>query len=302
MNHGKDAPVEGRAAGGAGRLPRWLLQPVRAGGALRRTEELLSEHGLHTVCRSARCPNRMECFSRGTATFMILGDVCTRDCAFCAVEKGVPAPPDPGEPRRLAEAARRMGLGYVVVTSVTRDDLEDGGSGLFALTVREVREALPGAGVELLVPDFAGRRGCLERVLEAGPDVLNHNLETVRRLYGRVRPGAGYERSLELLERASGADPRPVVKSGVMVGLGESRQELRETFADLAAAGCDILTIGQYLRPRTGRLEVERFYTPQEFDELRLEAEEAGIGVVVSAPLVRSSYRAEESCKDLVGR
>jgi len=282
------------AAEGAGRLPRWLLQPVRAGRAMRQVEDALSRHRLNTVCRSARCPNRMECFSRGTATFMILGDVCTRRCAFCGVDKGTPAPPDPGEPERLAEAAAALGLRYVVVTSVTRDDLTDGGAGHFARTVERLRCVLPQAGIELLVPDFAGRWESLRMVLESRPLVLNHNLETVERLYPLVRPGASYPRSLGLLARSADWPERPLVKSGLMVGLGEDRRELRRTFAHLAEAGCDILTLGQYLRPRAGCLEVRKFYRPEEFDELKAEAEESGIPRVFSAPLVRSSYRAEE--------
>jgi len=301
MSAGAKAAAAGNAGVGAKRLPRWFLQPVRAGGSMRRVEGLLEEQRLHTVCEEARCPNRMECFSRGTATFMVLGNVCTRRCAFCGVEKGAAAPLDPGEPRRLAEAARRLGLEHVVVTSVTRDDLPDGGAEHFAQTVRALRERVPGAGIEVLVPDFAGDPRSLETVLESGPDVLNHNLETVERLYPTARPGAGYRRSLQLLKRASEAVPRPLVKSGVMVGLGETLQELRRAFADLAAAGCDILTLGQYLRPRAGCLEVDRFYTPGEFDALRREAEEAGIRRVVSAPLVRSSYRAGECLRGMDG-
>ncbi len=285
----------GKASGGVDeRLPRWFLQPVRAGRDMRRVEDALSRHRLNTVCRSARCPNRMECFSRGTATFMVLGDVCTRRCRFCGVDKGAPGPVDPREPERLAEAAASLGLRYVVVTSVTRDDLPDGGAGHFRRTVEELRKRLPEAGIELLVPDFAGRRESLEAVLGSRPLVLNHNVETVERLYERVRPGASYARSLELLKRSAEEPEGPMVKSGLMVGLGESRRELRRTFAQLAGVGCDILTLGQYLRPRAGCLDVQRFYPPEEFEELKAEAEEAGINRVFASPLVRSSYRAEE--------
>lgn len=277
------------------RLPRWFLQPVRSGGNMREVEELLKRYELHTVCESARCPNRMECFSRGTATFMIMGDRCTRGCAFCGVEKGEPLPLEPEEPARVAEVARRLGLDHVVVTSVTRDDLPGGGAGHFAATIRAVRESLPEAGIEVLVPDFEGSDESLSTVAEAEPNVLNHNLETVRKLYRRVRPEADYLRSLRLLRVAKELHPGLVTKSGLMVGLGERREQLEEAFLDLAQAGCDILTLGQYLRPHPGCLEVERFWEPREFEELEDIARSCGLREVVSAPLVRSSYRARES-------
>ncbi|MBC7253695.1 MAG: lipoyl synthase [Actinobacteria bacterium] len=280
------------------RMPRWFHRPVLAGRELREVEGLLRDLRLNTVCRSAKCPNRMECYSRRTATFMILGETCTRNCAFCGVPKGVPAPLDPEEPARVARAAAALGLSHVVVTSVTRDDLPDGGAAHFAATVREVRRRLPGATVEVLTPDFRGNPGALMAVLSERPEVFNHNLETVEELYGRVRPGADYRRSLRLLEAARKWCPEVRTKSGVMVGLGETREQMRRLFRDLAAVGCDMLTIGQYLRPGREQLEVERFLSPEEFAELRAEAEEAGIPVVASAPLVRSSYRARELMED----
>lgn len=276
------------------RMPRWLHRPVLAGRELREVDALLRDLELHTVCESARCPNRMECFSRRTATFMLLGDVCTRDCSFCGVTKGIPEPPDAGEPERVAEAAASLGLEHVVMTSVTRDDLEDGGASQFAAAVRAVRARLPRATVEVLTPDFRGEREALRRVLEAGPQVFNHNLETVEELYPEVRPGADYRRSLEMLRAAKVVAPRVLTKSGIMVGLGESRAQLRRLFRDLADAGCDMLTIGQYLRPSRAQRKVARFLPPREFAELGKEAEEAGVPMVASAPLVRSSYRAGE--------
>ncbi|MBC7252400.1 MAG: lipoyl synthase [Actinobacteria bacterium] len=281
------------------RMPRWFHRPVLAGRDLREVEGLLRDLRLNTVCRSAKCPNRMECFSRRTATFMILGGTCTRDCSFCGVPKGVPDPLDPGEPERVATAAAALGLSHVVVTSVTRDDLPDGGAAHFAATIRELRERLPEATVEVLVPDFRGRLRSLETVLRERPEVLNHNLETVEELYPRVRPRADYRLSLRLLEAARERCPEVRTKSGLMVGLGETRKQLRRLFRDLAAVGCDMLTIGQYLRPGREQLEVERFLSPEEFAELKAEAEEAGIPVVASAPLVRSSYRARELMEDI---
>lgn len=277
------------------RLPRWFLQPVRSGGNMREVEELLKRYELNTVCESARCPNRMECFARGTATFMIMGDRCTRGCVFCGVKKGEPLPLDEGEPQRVAEVAKRLELEHVVVTSVTRDDLDDGGAGHFAATIRAVHEALPEASVEVLVPDFQGSEESLATVVQACPNVFNHNLETVRRLYRKVRPQAEYQRSLRLLRLAKELNSDLVSKSGLMVGLGEKREELEAAFFDLARAGCDILTLGQYLRPRASCLEVERFWEPREFAELEDIARGCGLREVVSAPLVRSSYRAKES-------
>jgi len=276
------------------RMPRWLHRPVRAGRDMREVDAILRGHGLHTVCESAKCPNRMECYSSRTATFMLLGEVCSRDCAFCAVDKGIPREVDGKEPDRVGEAAEKMGLEHIVMTSVTRDDLPDGGAAHFAAAIRAVKSRLPQATVEVLTPDFQGDLDSLRTVLDEGPDVFNHNLETVEELYPGVRPRADYHRSLGLLRAAGDMRPRAGIKSGLMVGLGETRPQLRRLFRDLAEAGCDMLTIGQYLRPSREQLKVERFLSPHEFEELAGEAEEAGISMVASAPFVRSSYRARE--------
>jgi lipoic acid synthetase len=276
------------------RMPRWLHRPLRAGRNMHEVNAILRGLDLHTVCESAKCPNRMECFSCRTATFMLLGDVCTRNCSFCSVAKGRPGAVDTGEPEKVAQAAASMGLKHVVMTSVTRDDLPDGGAHHFAAAIRAVRRILPGATVEVLTPDFQGDEKALQVVLAESPDVFNHNLETVEALYAVVRPQADYGRSLQLLRAADRISPRTRIKSGLMVGLGESRDQLRGTFRDLADAGCDMLTIGQYLRPSREQLRVERFLSPLEFEELGIEAEEAGMRLVASAPFVRSSYRARE--------
>jgi lipoic acid synthetase len=248
---------------------------------------------LHTVCEEAHCPNLGDCWSRGTATFMILGDVCTRACGFCAVKTGLPSrPPDPVEPRRVAEAVARMGLRHAVITSVNRDDRRDGGAGAFADCIREIRAAVPACTVEVLVPDFKGNWDALEVVLAARPDILNHNTETVPRLYRRVRPGARFARSLDLLRRAREA--RLLTKSGIMVGLGEEWSEVEETIRAIREPGTDVLTVGQYLRPSTAHLPVARYYTPEEFEALGRFARGLGYRHVESGPLVRSSYHAEE--------
>jgi lipoic acid synthetase len=247
---------------------------------------------LNTVCEEAHCPNLGECWGRGTATFMILGEVCTRACGFCAVKTGLPgAPPDPDEPRRVADAVARMGLRHAVVTSVNRDDQPDGGALVFAATIREIRARVPGCAVEVLIPDFKGRWDALQAVADARPDVLNHNVETVPRLYRSARSGASFPRSLELLRRSKAAGL--LTKSGVMVGLGEEREEIEETIQAIRSSGTDILTVGQYLRPSLQHLAVRRYYSPEEFDELRAFALALGFAHVESGPLVRSSYRAE---------
>jgi lipoic acid synthetase len=247
---------------------------------------------LNTVCEEAHCPNVGECWGRGTATFMILGEVCTRACGFCAVRTGLPGrPPDAGEPGRVAEAVARMGLRHAVVTSVNRDDVADGGASIFAATIREVRARVPSCTVEVLIPDFKGRWDALQAVVDARPDVLNHNVETVPRLYRSARPGASFPRSLELLQRSKEAGL--VTKSGIMVGLGEERSEVEETIRAIRSAGTDILTVGQYLRPSPQHLAVQRYCSPEEFDELRAFALALGFAHVESGPLVRSSYRAE---------
>ena len=275
------------------RLPPWIRIRIPADGQYDVVHRALESGGLNTVCRSAHCPNEHECFNRGTATFMILGRVCTRNCSFCAVETGRPGAPDPGEPGRLAAAARSLGLTHVVVTSVTRDDLPDGGAAHFARTIESLRREVPLASVEVLTPDFRGDRCCVETVLAAGPDVFNHNVETVRRLQKRIRPSADYDRSLAVLAMAAAWRPAVRVKSGLMVGLGETDAEIDETMADLRAAGCGLLTIGQYLAPSSGHAPVARFVDPERFAHFGRRALELGFSAVASAPLVRSSYRAE---------
>lgn len=274
--------------------PPWLKVRMPGGANYQRLKALMREQQLHTVCEEAHCPNMGECWEAGTATFMILGDVCTRACAFCAVTSGRPGgPPDPGEPKRVAFAVAQMGLAHAVVTSVNRDDQPDGGSGIFAETIRWIRRLSPGTTVEVLIPDFLGNWRALDTVLAAAPEILNHNTETVPRLYARVRPKARYERTLELLERAGMHTPRPVTKTGIMLGLGETRDEVLEVMRDLRAVECDVLTIGQYLQPTPKHLPVVRYVPPEEFDELRAEGLALGFKHVESGPLVRSSYHAE---------
>jgi lipoic acid synthetase len=260
---------------------------------------LMRERRLHTVCEEARCPNIGECWEAGTATFMILGDTCTRACAFCAVKSGRPLPLDTGEPLRVAQAVRRMGVRHAVVTSVNRDDEPDGGAAVFAATIRWIRRLSPGTSVEVLIPDFVGNWDALATVMAARPEILNHNTETVPRLYRRVRPKARYERSLELLRRAKEMDPDGITKTGVMVGLGETRHELLTVMTDLVDAGCDVLTVGQYLRPSVKHAPVERYYRPEEFEELAEEGRRLGLRHVEAGPLVRSSYHAERQVAGL---
>jgi lipoic acid synthetase len=274
--------------------PKWLRRRLPTGPEYEKIRRLLAGRGLNTVCQAAMCPNQFECFADGTATFMILGDRCTRQCGFCAVAHAPPqGPPDPTEPERVAEAVELLDLNYAVVTSVTRDDLDDGGAGLFAETIRDIRRRRPQTLVEVLIPDLQGNRKALAAIIEAGPQVLNHNMETVPRLYPQVRPQAVYQRSLELLRRARELDPQLATKSGLMVGLGESREELPQVWADLRQVGCNILTMGQYLQPTADNLKVERFVTPEEFAELEEKALAAGFTAVAAGPFVRSSYQAE---------
>ncbi|MCL6611249.1 MAG: lipoyl synthase [Peptococcaceae bacterium] len=276
------------------RFPEWLKKKLPPGGDIQATRGLIGGLGLNTVCSSAMCPNLGECFARKTATFMILGDKCTRNCRFCAVEKGRPSPPDPAEPARVAGAVAALGLRHAVVTSVTRDDLPDGGASQFVETIRAIRERQPGTTVEVLTPDFGGRFKSIDAVAAARPEVYNHNLETVPRLYRRVRPGAGYRRSLALLERVKKKQPGVLTKSGLMAGLGEEFGEIKQVMADLRSAGCDIITIGQYLQPSPRHLEVREFVTPETFEALRQAALEMGFRQAVCGPFVRSSYRAGE--------
>src|SRR4051812_30713314 len=258
-----------------------------------RIKALVDGLSLHTVCEEARCPNMGECWNRGTATFMILGDVCTRACGFCAVKTGLPRlPPDPLEAQRVGDAVARMGLRHAVITSVNRDDQKDGGASVFAGCIQEIRTRVPGCTVEVLIPDFKGDPAALDIVFAARPDILNHNTETVPRLYRTVRPGARFDRSLELLSRSKAAGL--LTKSGLMVGLGEERDELYDAIRSIRSAGTDILTVGQYLRPSADHLPVLRYYTPEEFVEIKDFAGALGFSHVESGPLVRSSYHAEE--------
>ena len=277
------------------RKPPWLKRRLPTDSSFQEVRGLIEKGRLHTVCQEAKCPNIWECYAHQTATFLVMGGRCTRNCRFCSVAPGPPEPLDPQEPTRVAEAAARMGLTYVVVTSVTRDDLPDGGAAHFAATIREIRRLIPGTQVEVLIPDFQGDRSALLTVLKARPDVLNHNIESVPRLYPQVRPQADYLRSLALLKRARDFDPALATKSGMMLGLGEETQEVRRTLQDLRAADCRILTLGQYLQPSPEHLPVVRYVTPEEFENWRTSALEMGFAEVASGPFVRSSYRAQES-------
>lgn len=274
------------------RLPPWLKRPLPQ-AEMQFTSHLIEELKLETVCESAKCPNRTECWSQKTATFMILGNVCTRPCGFCSVPKGKTEQVEADEPERVAEAARRLGLKHVVITSVTRDDLKDGGADHFYKCVLAVREKT-GAAVEVLTPDFLGNRAAIARVVEAKPEVFNHNTETVPRLYHRVRRNAEYQRTLDLLDQVKQIDPQMITKSGLMLGLGETIDELFDVLADLRKVGCDMLTLGQYLAPTQSHLPVERFVPPEEFDEIGEKARKLGFSFVASGPFVRSSYHAGE--------
>jgi lipoyl synthase len=277
--------------------PDWLRAKAPVGENFHNLKKLARGLGLHTVCESAQCPNIGECWNHRTATFMLLGDICTRRCGFCAVPKGKPGPIEWDEPRRVAEAVATLGLKHTVVTSVNRDDDNLGGARIFAETIRQIRELVPDCRVEVLIPDFQGLDEALKIVLDAQPDVLNHNTETVPRLYRSVRSGARYERTLLLLKNAKAFAPATVTKSGVMVGLGETVDELVEVFRDLGSRGVDILTVGQYLRPSRDHLPISRFYTPDEFVYLKEEALRCGFRHVESGPLVRSSYHAHEQAE-----
>jgi lipoic acid synthetase len=278
----------------ASRLPDWLRRSLPAGGAHAYTSGLLADLRLETVCEEARCPNRSECWSRKTATFMVLGAVCTRPCGFCSVNKGTPTAVEHDEPDRLAEAAARLGLKHVVITSVTRDDLPDGGAQHFADCIHAVRRRLPKSSVEVLTPDFQGDAAAIDVVIDAAPEVFNHNLETVPRLYRRVRGRADYRRSLDLLERVKARNPLLVTKASLMLGIGETVEELFDVFADLRAVGCDVVTLGQYLSPTLKHIPVARFVPPGEFDRLADQARGLGFSNVVAGPFVRSSYHADE--------
>ena len=276
-----------------GKKPSWLRVKLPAGPGYQGLREKIDEHKLHTVCESARCPNMGECWARGTATVMILGDVCTRSCGFCNIATGRPPELDLDEPRRVADAVRKMHLKHVVMTSVNRDELPDGGAAIWAETITRVREASPGTTIEVLIPDFCGKWDALQTVLDARPEILNHNMETVPSQYKRVRPQAKYQRSLELLKRAK--EQRFLTKTGIMVGIGETDAEVLTTMQDIRAADVDILTIGQYLQPTREHLPIDRWVTPEQFAEFKRVGLAMGFGVVESGPLVRSSYHAEEA-------
>ncbi len=279
--------------------PEWLRARFPSGPNYQELKTLVRTNKLHTVCEEAHCPNIGDCWERRTATFMILGSVCTRSCGFCAIDTGRPQEYDVLEPGRVAAAVAYLNLRHVVITSVARDELPDGGSGLFARTIRAIHRRVPGCSVEVLIPDFKGRRESLQEVVSARPEILNHNTETVPRLHRRVRVQAKYERTLELLRRAKEMDERMVTKSGLMVGLGETRKELSEVLRDLRTAQVDVLTVGQYLRPSRDHLPLERYYTPQEFEEIKQEGLALGFSHVESGPLVRSSYHADEQVAHL---
>jgi len=291
-----------RAKADVSRKPEWLKISLQTQPDLVELKKLMRDKGLHTVCEEARCPNLHECWNRRTATFMILGEVCTRNCGFCAVTSGLPTELDLAEPERVADACVQMNLRHVVVTSVARDDLKDGGAQIFAETIRAIRRKNPSTGVEVLIPDFQGDWDALKVVMDAEPDVLNHNIETVRRLSDRVRSRAKYDRSLEVLQRAKNMKPHISTKSSIMVGLGETTEELHQAMDDLRAHQVDIVTFGQYLRPTTKHLAVEKFYTPKEFYDLREAGLKKGFAHVQSGPLVRSSYHADEQSEAAVAR
>ena len=281
-------------AGHHRRLPNWFKVPMPGGANYIEMQNLLKDGELHTVCEEANCPNIGECWDNRSATFMILGDICTRNCRYCAVTTGRPLVLDLEEPQRLARTVERLGLRYCVITSVDRDDLPDGGAFVFEQCIRQIRTRLPECRIEVLIPDFQGSKSALSTVICAAPNVLNHNIETVNRIFHSVRPRGDYLQSLELLSNTKDISSHMVTKSGMMVGLGEERDEIVQTMKDLRSAQCDLLTIGQYLRPSDKHYPIAKFYTPQEFDDLRKEGERLGFQHVASGPLVRSSYHAEE--------
>lgn len=274
------------------RLPRWMKMKMPKGASYSKVKNIVEKHGLHTICTSGNCPNIGDCWNRGTATFMILGDICTRKCKFCAVKTGKPLPPDPEEPAKVAESVRIMELKHCVITSVDRDDLDDLGAGMWAKTIAEVKRVNPSIRMEVLIPDFQGREELIQQVIDAGPDVISHNLETVERLTPVVRSAAKYHRSLDVVSYI--ARNFKIAKSGIMVGLGETREEVLQTMDDLRKAGCKVMTIGQYLAPSARHMPVVEYIQPEQFDEYRKIGLEKGFSFVESSPLVRSSYKAEE--------
>jgi lipoyl synthase len=284
------------------RKPDWLRIKLTTGEPYREIKDMMRTKTLHTVCEEARCPNIYECWANRTATFMILGDICTRACRFCAVKTGLPTELDLQEPERVAEAAEQMNLRHCVVTSVARDDLQDGGASIFAATIAAIRKKLPLCSVEVLIPDFMGNKNSLKLVMDAKPDILNHNIETVERLSDRVRAKAKYKRSLELLQRAKEMYPETPTKSSIMLGVGETKEEILQAMDDLRAIDCNILTLGQYLQPSPAHLEVARYVHPDEFAALKEEGLKRGFSHVESGPFVRSSYHAHEQVKSAEAR
>lgn len=284
------------------RFPAYLRKQSILTGQTCLVENTISHLNLSTVCQSARCPNRNECFAAGTATFLLLGKNCTRNCAFCAIDKENPEPLDPEEPAKIAQAAKKLSLKHVVLTSVTRDDLEDGGASHFFLTLKAIREILPESTIEALIPDFNGNLKALDKVLEAKPNILNHNMETVPRLYPTIRPGADYNRSLQIINSAKKIYPDITTKSGMMLGMGETREEVLQTMNELCRAGCEILTMGQYLAPSENHYEVKKFISPENFAELTHIGLDMGFSAVVAGPFVRSSYRAHEIWKKIISQ
>lgn len=280
---------------GRQRLPRWMKMKMPKGESYSKVKNLVDQHGLHTICTSGNCPNIGECWNRGTATFMILGNICTRRCKFCAVPNGKPLPPDQDEPKKLAESVKIMGVKHCVITSVDRDDLEDQGAGIWAETIREVKSLNPETKIEVLIPDFRGDTALIQQVIDAGPDVISHNLETTEVLTPRIRFAAKYRRSLDVLRYI--ADNFSVAKSGIMLGLGETHEDILQSMDDLLEAGCKVMTIGQYLAPTTEHMPVEEYITPERFEEYHKIGIEKGFKFVESSPLVRSSYRAENHVK-----
>lgn len=282
------------------RLPEYLKRGIIDTEKTKTVRRILKQKCLNTVCEEARCPNKAECYSKDTATFMIMGDTCTRNCRFCAINSARPQPLDNEEPKHVAQAVKELGLDYAVITSVTRDDLPDGGASHFAQTIYEIKKLSPDTKVEVLIPDFKGDKTALEEVLKAEPEVLNHNVETVPSLYKTVRPQAVYERSLEVLDYAKKSGTKSLTKTGIMVGLGETSEELKTLFDDLKSINLDILTIGQYIQPSKKHLEIVKYYTPKEFEELKTFALNSGIKIVISSPLVRSSFKAHEAYKKIL--
>ncbi len=294
MDAGEHPAVSAPATLVPGAIPPWIRTRVVEGENFKELKQLVQSRRLHTVCEEAKCPNIFDCWSRRTATFMILGDVCTRACRFCAVTSGRPAELDIGEPLRVAESVAQLGLRHAVITSVDRDDLADGGAGMFARTIKAIRRRSPATTIEVLTPDFQGDLAAVQTVVEARPDIFNHNTETVPRLYARIRPKAVYANSLALLQHVKRLAPEMVTKSGLMVGLGETEDELRDVFRNMRAHDIDVLTVGQYLRPSKKHAEVARYYRPEEFVEMKQQAMEMGFAHVEAGPMVRSSYHADE--------